>query len=75
MEIFSDESNMGLSQEMDSLMSMMHFQTDRAISSAHSDRAIPEIQNILGLLSYRVLIIRILTEYKQVEDENNKESF
>ena len=36
---------------MDSLMSMMQSQINRAIHSAISDRVIPEIQNIMGSLS------------------------
>ena len=39
------------SQEMDSLMSMMHSHINRATNSAISDRVIPEIQNIMGTLS------------------------
>ena len=48
MEIFSNEINMRLAQEMDSLMAMMHSQINRAISSAITERAIPEIQNVMG---------------------------
>ena len=51
MEIFSNEMNMRLSQEMDSLMSMMHSQLNRAMSSAINDRVIPGIRNIMGSLS------------------------
>ena len=36
---------------MDSLKNMLHSQKNRAISSAISDRVIPEIQNKLGSLS------------------------
>ena len=39
--------NMRLSQEMDSLINMMH----RAMRSAFSDRVILEIQKIIGTLS------------------------
>ena len=42
---------MRLSHEMDSLMSMMHSQIKRAISSVINDRVIPEIQNLIGSLS------------------------
>ena len=51
METFSKGINMSLSQEIDSLMTVMHSQINRAISSAVSDRVIPEIQNIMGTLS------------------------
>ena len=36
---------------MESLMDMMHCSINRAISSASSDRAIPKIQNTMGLPS------------------------
>ena len=42
---------MRLSQEMDSLMSMMHSRVKKAISSAINDRVIPEIQNLMSSLS------------------------
>ena len=51
METFLNEINLRLSQEMDSLVTMMHSQINRAISSAISDRVIPEIQNIMGTMS------------------------
>ena len=41
-ETFTNELNLRLSQEMDSMMSMMHSQVNRAICSAISDRVIPE---------------------------------
>ena len=46
-ETFSNEFNLRLSQEMDSMMSMMHSQSqiNRAITTAIADRVIPEIQN------------------------------
>ena len=37
--------------EMDSMMSMMHSQINRAISNAISERVIPEIQNIVSSMS------------------------
>ena len=45
-ETFSNEFNLRLSQEMDSMMSMMHSQKNRAITAAIAERVIPEIQNI-----------------------------
>ena len=51
METFTSEFNMRLSQEMDSMMSMMHSQINRAISTAIAERVIPEIQNIVGSMS------------------------
>ena len=42
---------MRLSQEIDSLMSVIESQINRAINSAINDRWIPEIQNIMGSLS------------------------
>ena len=37
-EVFSNEVNMRLSEEMDSLMFMMHSQINRAINTAISER-------------------------------------
>ena len=48
---FSIEFNLGLSQEMDSMMSMMHSQINRAITTAISERVIPEIQHIVSSVS------------------------
>ena len=39
------------SQEMDSMMSMMHSQINRAISNAITERGFPEIQNIVSSMS------------------------
>ena len=50
-EAFFNEFNLGLSQEMDSMMSMMHSQINRAISTAIAKRVIPEIQDIATSLS------------------------
>ena len=50
-EIFSNEFNLRLSQDMDSMMSMMHNQIHRAISTAIAERVIPEIQNIVSSMS------------------------
>ena len=41
-ETFSNEFNLRLSQEMDSMMSMMHSQVNRAITTAIAERVIPE---------------------------------
>ena len=41
METFTSEFKMRLSQEMDSMMSMMHTQINRAITSAIAERVIP----------------------------------
>ena len=49
-ETFTNEFNLRLSQEMDSMMSMVHNQMNRAISTAISERMIPEIQNIVTKL-------------------------
>ena len=46
-ETFSNEFNRRLSQEMDSMMSLMHSQINRAISTDIAER-VPEIQNIVG---------------------------
>ena len=51
METFTSEFNMRLSQEMDSMMAMMHSQINRAINSAMVERVIPEIQNMVSSLS------------------------
>ena len=50
-ETFSNELNLRLSQEMDSMMSMMHSQINRAITAAIVERVIPEIQNIANSMS------------------------
>ena len=50
-ETFSNEFYLRLSQEMDSMMSMVHNQINRAISTAISGRVIPEIQNIVSSMS------------------------
>ena len=50
-ETFSNEFIVRLSQEMDSMMSMVHNQINRAISTAISERVLPEIQNIVNLMS------------------------
>ena len=50
-EAFSSEFNLRLSQEMDSMMSMMHNQINRAITTAIAERVIPEIQNIANSMS------------------------
>ena len=50
-ETFSNEFNLRLSQEMDSMMSMMHNQINRAITTAIAERVIPEIQNIANSMS------------------------
>ena len=51
MEILTSEFNMRLSQEMDSMKSMMHTQINRAITSARAERVIPQIQNIVSAMS------------------------
>ena len=51
METFTNETNLRLSHEMDSMMSVMHSQTDRAISSAIAERVIPETQSMMSSLS------------------------
>ena len=50
-ETFSNEFNLRLSQEMDSMLSMVHNQINRAINTAISERVIPEIQNIVSSMS------------------------
>ena len=51
METFSNEYNLRLSQEMDSMMAVMHSQINRAISSTIFDRVFPEIKNIMSSMS------------------------
>ena len=50
-EAFSNEFNLRLSQEMESMMSMMHSQINRAITTAIAERVIPEIQNTANSMS------------------------
>ena len=50
METFTNEFNLKVSQEMDSMMAMMHSQINRAINSAISDKVIPDIRNIVSSL-------------------------
>ena len=51
MEAFTSEFKTRLTQEMDSMMSMVHSQINRAISTAIAERAIPEIQSIVSSMS------------------------
>ena len=51
LETFTNEVTLRISQEMDSMMSMVHAQVNRAIPSATSDRVIPEIRNIVSSMS------------------------
>ena len=51
METFTSEINMDLSQEMDSIMSMMHTQIIRAKNLANAERVIPEFQNNVSSMS------------------------
>ena len=50
-EASSNEFNLRLSQEVDSMMSIMHSQLNRAITTAIAERVIPEIQNIANSMS------------------------
>ena len=50
-ETFSNEFNLRLSQEMDPMMSMIHSQINRAITTAIAGRVIAEIQNIANSMS------------------------
>ena len=50
-EALSNEFNLRLSQEMDSMMSMMHSQMNRAVTTDIAERVIPEIQNIANSMS------------------------
>ena len=50
-KISSNEIIMKLSQEMDAMMSMMHSQINRAISSTISERVFPDVQNIMRSMS------------------------
>ena len=50
-ENFTSEFNLRLSQEMNSMLSMVHSQINRAINTAISERVIPEIQNIVSSMS------------------------
>ena len=53
MEILHNEINLRLSQEMDSMMSMMHSQINRALSSAIAERILPEIQIMVSSIFSR----------------------
>ena len=50
-ENFTSEFNLRLSQEMNSMLSMVHSQINRAINTAISERVIPEIQNNVSSMS------------------------
>ena len=50
-ETFSNEFNLTLSQEMDSMMSMIHSQINRTLGTAIAERVIPEVQNIVSSMS------------------------
>ena len=45
--MLSGELNARISREMETMMDLMHWQISRAISSAISERIIPEIQNMV----------------------------
>ena len=51
MEIFINESNLRLSQEMDFMVSMLQSQTNRTIITAISGRVFAEIRNIVSSMS------------------------
>ena len=51
METFTNEYNLKSSQEIDTIMAMIHSQTNRTITSAISDRVISEIRNIVSSMS------------------------
>ena len=75
-EMFSNEFNLRLSQEMDSMMSMMHSQINRAISNAISKRVIPEIQNIVSSMSssgtLRLVYLQIVTKTGNIHPGLNR---
>ena len=50
-ETLSNEFNLRLSEEMVSVMSMMHSQINRAITTARAERVFPKIQNIAKSMS------------------------
>ena len=50
-ETFSNEFNLRLSQEMDSMMSLMHSQINRSVNTAIAEKVFPEIQNIVSSMS------------------------
>ena len=50
-ETFTNEFNIRLSQEMDSMMSMVQGQINRALNAAIAERVIPEIQNMVSSMS------------------------
>ena len=50
-ETYSNEFNLRLSQELDSMMSMMHSQINRGITTAIAERVIPGIQNNANSMS------------------------
>ena len=49
---FTSDINTRLSQEMDSMMSMMHTQINRTKISVLAERVVPEIQNIVSSMSF-----------------------
>ena len=51
METFTSDLNMRRSQEMHSMMSMMHNQINSAISTAIAEGVFPEIHNIVSSMS------------------------
>ena len=48
METFTNQINVSLSQEMDSMMSIMYSQFNSGISSAIAERVIPQTQNMVS---------------------------
>ena len=51
METFTSQFNIRLSQEMDSMKSMMHSHINGAISTAVARRVIPEIQKLVSSMT------------------------
>ena len=74
MEIFTSDFNMRLSQEMDSMMSMMHSQSNRAISSTKAERVIPDIQNSIRSMSssgYRDTESDLSPDSQKIREDTN----
>ena len=58
---------------MDSIMSMMHSQINRAISSAVSDRVIPEIRNFLNSMIIPHQVLGTLRPSSSLNSQGNRE--
>ena len=78
MEILTGEMNFRISHEMNSIINGMNSQIERAISSAISERIIPQMQNVENVLARELRDVpnvsgrlHVQTDEAQNNDRNN----